>query len=96
MIYVVERLLPGFVQRLYESGVERELLVRSLNGMAIAGSALAVAMILILVFRKRICAILSRVEGPRFFTAVLAVLSVMSLPDPVVRCCGVWRNQNET
>lgn len=83
MISVVERLLPGFVQRLYESGVERELLVRSLDGMAIAGSALAVALLLVLVFRKRICAILSRVEGPRFFTAVLSVLSVMSLPDPV-------------
>ena len=83
MIDIVERFLPAFVQRLYASGVERELLERSLNGMVAACSVLAVVALTVLAFRKSIGAILLCVDGRKMFMAVLVALSVLSLPDPV-------------
>ncbi len=83
MIDIFEHLLPGVAQRLYDNGFARELVSRSLNGMASAVGVLVTIVFLLFVFRRQVRGVLERVNGPRFFTIVLTVLTVLSLPDPV-------------
>ena len=83
LIDIFERLLPQFADRLYAGGVERELLANSLNGLTSACLILVLTAVLVFAFRKRILQAWSSVEGDRAFTVVVALLSVLSLPDPV-------------
>ena len=83
MIDVFERLLPGIAQKLYASGLSRELVARSIDGLATAVGVLAAGALLLFLLRRQIHDSLKRIEGIRFFTVVLAALTILSLPDPV-------------
>ena len=83
MIDVFESLLPGIAQKLYVSGLSRELVARSIDGLATAVGVLAAGALLLFLLRRQIHDSLKRIEGIRFFTVVLAALTFLSLPDPV-------------
>ena len=83
MIDLVEYLLPRVVQKLYEAGVARELVSRSLNGLVSAMGVLAAVAFFLFVFRRQLRGVLERVNGLKFFTVVLTALTFLSLPDPV-------------
>ena len=83
MIDIFESLFPGVTQKLYASGLARELVARSMNGLTTAIGVLAVAAFLLFLFKRQIHDFIKRVEGLRFFTAVLVAITFLSLPDPV-------------
>ena len=83
MIDIFESLLPGVAQKLYASGLARELVSRSMNGVATGVGVLAAVAFLLFLFKRQIHDYLKRIEGIRFFTTVLVALTFLSLPDPV-------------
>ena len=83
MIDIFEQFLPGVVQKLYASGFTRELVSHAVNGLTTAMGVLVAVAFLLFFFRRQIRDFLEHVEGIRFFTVVLAALTVLSLPDPV-------------
>ena len=83
MIDIVEYLVPGVAQKLYDAGVARELVARSLNGLVSATGVLAAVAVLLFVFRRQFRGLGERVNGLKFFTVVLTALTFLSLPDPV-------------
>ena len=63
MIDLIEYLLPRVVQKLYEAGVARELVSRSLHGLVSAMGVLAAVAFFLFVFRRQLRGVLERDDG---------------------------------